>query len=97
MSAITDFWDKNGFGANNVEAKKQLLSWLDYSNFKDPKEVILKAMNIACASNKRKLNYVEGILHNWQNESLLTIEDINNAQDKTNKTTKSGGTRYESW
>lgn len=33
-------------------------------------------MNIACANNKRKLNYVTGILKNWENESLLTLEEI---------------------
>jgi DNA replication protein DnaD len=38
--------------------------------------VILKAMNIACANNKRRLNYVMGILKNWENESLLTVADI---------------------
>jgi DNA replication protein DnaD len=38
-------------------------------------------MNIACANNKRKLNYVVGILKNWENESLLTIEEIDSLQE----------------
>ena len=38
--------------------------------------MILKAMNIACANNKRRLNYIVGILKNWENESLLTVEEI---------------------
>ncbi|MDR4949826.1 DnaD domain protein [Neobacillus cucumis] len=33
-------------------------------------------MNIVCANNKRRLNYVFGILRNWENESLLTLEEI---------------------
>ncbi len=33
-------------------------------------------MTIACTNNKRKLNYVVGILKNWDNESLLTVEEI---------------------
>jgi DnaD/phage-associated family protein len=76
VKEIVEFWDANGFGFFNVNAKQQLLSWLDDSSFLQPKDMILKAMNIACANNKRKLNYIVGILKNWQNESLLTVEEI---------------------
>ncbi|MCM3653960.1 DnaD domain protein [Metabacillus litoralis] len=76
VQEIVVFWDNNGFGFSNVNAKQQLLSWLDDSSFLQPKEVILKAMTIACANNKRKLNYVIGILKNWENESLLTAQEI---------------------
>jgi DnaD/phage-associated family protein len=78
---IIEFWDNNGFGFSNVNAKQQLLSWLDNSRFLHPKEMILKAMNIACANNKRRLNYVVGILKNWENESLLTVEEVENYQE----------------
>jgi DnaD/phage-associated family protein len=64
------------FGLSNMNGKQQLLSWLEDSNFLRPKDVILKAMAIACANNKRKLNYVVGILRNWENELLLTAEEI---------------------
>jgi DnaD/phage-associated family protein len=76
VKEIMEFWDANGFGFTNVNAKQQLLSWLDDSSFLQPKEVILKAMKIACANNKRTLHYIVGILKNWENESLLTIEEI---------------------
>ena len=76
VNEIIEFWDTNGFGFTNINAKQQLLSWLDDSSFLQPKEVILKAMKIACANNKRRLNYVIGILKNWENESLLTVEEI---------------------
>jgi hypothetical protein len=49
VKEIIEFWDNNGFGLSNVNAKQQLLSWLDDSSFLQPKEVILKAMAIACA------------------------------------------------
>jgi DnaD/phage-associated family protein len=62
VKEIIEFWDNNGFGFTNVNAKEQLLSWLDDSNFLNPKAVILKALNIACANNKRRLSYVVGIL-----------------------------------
>lgn len=76
VKEIVEFWDNNGFGFTNVNAKEQLLSWLEDSSFLQPKAVILKAMTIACANNKRRLNYVVGILKNWENESLLTVEEI---------------------
>ncbi|MEH7547397.1 MULTISPECIES: DnaD domain protein [Bacillaceae] len=76
VQEIVEFWDYNGFGFSNINAKQQLLAWLDDSRFLQPKEVILKAMNIECANNKRRLSYVVGILKNWQNESLLTVEEI---------------------
>ncbi|WP_335384679.1 DnaD domain protein [Neobacillus drentensis] len=76
VKEIVEFWDNNGFGFSNVNAKQQLLAWLNESSFLQPKEVILKAMNIACANNKRRLSYVVGILKNWENDSLLTVEEI---------------------
>ncbi|WP_235824875.1 DnaD domain-containing protein [Bacillus salipaludis] len=82
VKEIIEFWDDNGFGFTNVNAKEQLLSWLDDSSFLHPKEMILKAMNIACANNKRKLNYIVAILKNWENESLLTVEEVEMDQEK---------------
>ena len=61
------------------------MSWLDDSCFSQPKAVILKAMEIACANDKRKLNYITGILKNWENESLLSVEDIDAYQKKNQK------------
>lgn len=91
VSEIIGFWDTNGFGANNINGKQQLLSWLEDSSFVKPKFMILKAMGIACTNNKRRLNYVEGILKNWENESLLTPEEVE-AHD--NRKTKPK-TRYD--
>ncbi|WP_284037063.1 DnaD domain protein [Neobacillus sp. 114] len=80
VNEIIEFWDTNGFGFTNVMAKQQLLSWLDDSSFLQPKEMILKAMEIACANNKRRLNYIVAILRNWENESLLTVADVDAQQ-----------------
>ncbi|WP_237049357.1 phage replisome organizer N-terminal domain-containing protein [Lentibacillus amyloliquefaciens] len=84
-SAILQFWDGNGFGLNNIQGKNQLLSWLDDSSFKQPEKMILKAMEIACANNKRQLNYIEGILRNWENQSLLTLEEIEDSKKEHKK------------
>ncbi|WP_231687878.1 DnaD domain protein [Bacillus sp. FJAT-27251] len=88
VQEIIAFWDNNGFGFSNVNAKQQLLAWLDDSRFLQPKALILKAMEIACSNNKRKLNYVVGILKNWENESLLTVEEIDACQENQNPETK---------
>ncbi|MFF2447454.1 DnaD domain protein [Neobacillus sp. NPDC058068] len=84
VKEIVEFWDNNGFGFSNVNAKQQLLSWLDDSSFLQPKDVILKAMKIACANNKRRLSYVVGILKNWVNDSLLTVEEIDSFYESQN-------------
>ncbi|MCM3569321.1 DnaD domain protein [Neobacillus mesonae] len=84
VEEIIEFWDSNGFGFTNVNGKQQLLSWLDDSSFLQPKNIILKAMNIACANNKRKLSYIVGILKNWENESLLTEEEIDSYHQNQN-------------
>ena len=47
-------------------------------------------MHIACANNKRKLNYVVGILKNWENESLLTLEEIDLYDEKKAHVTREG-------
>ncbi len=60
IKEIVEFWDENGFGVTNINEKEQLLLWLEDSTFSQPKEVILKAMNIACAKNKRNLGYLLG-------------------------------------
>ena len=90
VKAIIEFWDGNGFGFTNVNAKQQLLVWLDDSRFLQPKEMILKAMDIACANNKRRLSYVVGILKNWENESLLTIEEIDSYHENQKPVQKQG-------
>ncbi|MGM7724353.1 DnaD domain-containing protein [Metabacillus sp. Hm71] len=88
VQEIIKFWDNNGFGFSNMNAKEQLLAWLNDSSFLQPKDVILKAMAIACANNKRRLNYVVGILKNWENESLLTANEIDAYQEEQNRVHK---------
>jgi DnaD/phage-associated family protein len=88
VAEIIAFWDNNGFGFSNINAKQQLLCWLDDSPFLHPREVIVKAMTIACTNNMRRLNYVVAILKHWVNESLLTIEEINAHDEKLNSKRK---------
>ena len=82
VRSIVQCWDNNGFGLNNMQAKQSLLLWLDDSQFPNPAEMIMKAMDIACASNNRHLKYLEGILRNWQNQSLLTLVEVEVAEQE---------------
>ena len=45
-------------------------------------------MNIACANNKRRLSYVVGILKNWENDSILTVEEIDSYYENQNSVPK---------
>ena len=92
---IVQFWDNNGFGYNNMQGKESLLLWLDDSSFKNPAEMILEAMNIACAGNKRTLRYVEGILKNWQNENILTLEEVKDRNNKRSNKEPEKKDKYE--
>ncbi|NRG29531.1 phage replisome organizer N-terminal domain-containing protein [Bacillus circulans] len=82
LDQLIQFCNENGFGVVNTHAKKQLLLWLDSSPFKEPDKVILKALNIACERDIRKLKYVEGILRNWEKESLFTLKEIEINENK---------------
>lgn len=95
VKEITRFWDENGFGRDNVNAKQLLLSWLDDSPFLEPKEMILKAMSIACARNKRYLSYVEGILKNWVKDSTLTLKEVEIRENQRGETNENSGPSYE--
>lgn len=93
---IISFWDDNGFGFNNMMGKDSLLKWLDDSKFKKPDEMIIKALEIAAASNIRNLKYVEGILKNWQNESLLTLAEVEQKERGSKHAKSTGGNGEES-
>lgn len=88
VSTIIQFWDANGFGHNNINAKQDLLKYLD-DGFTH--EVILKALVIASENNVCTLKYVKGILHKWENKGAKTLEavDAHLAEFENNK--KKGG------
>lgn len=73
---IVQFWDNNGFGFNNTNAKLKLLDWLDEKQFIEAGPMILKAMDIASGANKRTLSYIEGILKRWYNHGCSTLADV---------------------
>jgi DnaD/phage-associated family protein len=92
VQGILSFWDNNGFGFNNMNAKDQLLKYLD-EGF-DP-EVILKALNIASEVDKRNLQYIKGILHRWENAGAKNIQQVNAYMEQYKLNNQKGGKTNE--
>jgi DnaD/phage-associated family protein len=74
---IMDFWDLNGFGYNNINAKNKLLMYLDEGLEED---VILRALEIACDRNKISYSYVQSVLNDWSKRGLKTIKLVEAAE-----------------
>jgi DnaD/phage-associated family protein len=92
---IIQFWDDNGFGFNNINAKNKLLDWLDEPKLKEAGPIILKALEIASAANKRNYKYVEGILKNWFNQGCTTLADVDTYQTNFEQGKGNGGDKWE--
>lgn len=73
VEEVMSFWDRNGFGFNNIMAKQQLLAYLD-EGFTE--ELLLRSLEIACDQNIRTLAYIKGILNKWEQEGVKTLEDV---------------------
>ncbi|KAA0546328.1 DnaD domain protein [Bacillus sp. BGMRC 2118] len=73
---IHEFWDHNGFGSQNSWSKQQLLLWLNDLHFVYPKQMILKALEIACINHNRRFFYVDGVLRNWKSDNIKRVEDL---------------------
>lgn len=74
---IIEFWDSNGFGFANTNAKNKLLMYLDEGMEED---VILRALEIACESNKISYSYVAKVLNDWSKRGLNTIKLVEAAE-----------------
>lgn len=70
VSIIAKAFEQNGFGTLSATVKEMLVELLkEYSA-----EWIIEAFKIAVKANKRKLNYVEGILQNWRTQGGMKLE-----------------------
>jgi len=78
---IIQFWDENNFG-HSIHSKEQLLAYLDDDDFDEPKEMILRAMQLACDNRKQSFSYVKTILHSWINKGFRTVSDVDEHETK---------------
>jgi DnaD/phage-associated family protein len=79
---IMDFWDANGFGYTNLNAKTKLLKFLDEGLESD---VIIRALEIATEVNKISYAYVEKILIDWSKRGLTNLQAVKAAEAERNK------------
>jgi DnaD/phage-associated family protein len=89
---IMDFWDANGFGFTNINAKNKLLMFLDEGLEED---VILRALEIASNNNKVSYSYVEKVLIDWSKRGLKTLNlvqaaEMEREQQKKQKQARTG-------
>jgi DnaD/phage-associated family protein len=79
---------QNNIGVLSPITYQALGDWL-----KDlPLEVIIKAIEKAVKANKRRFDYIEGILRNWHNEGLTTLGAIE-AQEQEREAKQDGESR----
>lgn len=84
VSEIISFWDSNGFGFNNINAKSELLEYLDDGYSKD---MLIEAMKIACERNARHIRFIRGVFRTWSDSNIKTIEDLKSREEKRSKKT----------
>jgi DnaD/phage-associated family protein len=70
-SDTMNFYTGN-FGMINSFIAQDICKWEETLN----SELVLEAMKKALGQNKRNWNYVNGILKNWLNSNVKTIEDV---------------------
>ena len=73
LEDIICFYRNNVFDQSSI-AITTLNSYLDDFS----KEIIMKAIEIACKRNKGRLDYIEGILKDWRKKGYSTIEEVEN-------------------
>ena len=71
LPQLVDYY-QNNIGIISPITYQALEDWLKYL----PPEVIIKAMEKAVKANKRRFDYIEGILRNWHKEGITTLGAI---------------------
>lgn len=76
-----DFFKANGFGVLSPYIQESFFMWLDDfkmigSTEKDFDLIVIEALKIGVTKNSKTWNFVEGVLKNWVNQGLSTIESV---------------------
>ena len=88
FKTLISFYSKNIRPITPYEGE-ELKSWLDHF----PSEVILHALKTAVENGAGNIKYINGILRNWLNKNLLTMDAVNadqrNFEESKQKVTQS--------
>ena len=82
-SKVVEFYLKK---VNSVASYSQVQIIDSYTEEME-EDLVIEAMNIALNNNKRNIKYIQGILDNWLNSGITTVEGyrrgvIQNGRDK---------------
>lgn len=84
-----DFYQENGFGLLNPHIKDEMGSYID--DFEsDGNEIVTKALKITLERNKISWGYTKGILKNWLQANLKSMDQIE-AYEKSRVISKNAG------
>ncbi|GAB3065435.1 phage replisome organizer N-terminal domain-containing protein [Salinicoccus sesuvii] len=72
VGVVFDKYVELGFGAINAFKAEQITEWLKIF---EP-DVVIKSLEVASNNNKATMNYVNGILNNWKQRGLTTIDKV---------------------
>ena len=73
LDEVLFFYRNNVFDQSSI-AVTTLNNYLENLS----KEIIIKAIEIACKRNKGRLDYIEGILKDWIKKGFTTLEEVEN-------------------
>lgn len=83
VGVVFDKYSELGFGAMNPFKAEQIQEWL--KTFEPG--VVTKSLEIASNNNKTTMQYVNGILNNWKQRGLTTVEKVE-AEEQREKVQK---------
>ncbi|MCG1009248.1 phage replisome organizer N-terminal domain-containing protein [Salinicoccus sp. ID82-1] len=72
VGVVFDKYVELGFGTINAFKAEQITEWLKIF---EP-EVVIKSLEVASNNNKATMNYVNGILNNWKQRGLTTLDKV---------------------
>ncbi|WP_462419983.1 phage replisome organizer N-terminal domain-containing protein [Salinicoccus sp. Marseille-QA3877] len=78
VGVVFDKYSELGFGAMNPYKAEQIQDWL--KTFEPG--VVIKSLEIASNNNKTTMQYVNGILNNWKQRGLTTVEKVEAEEQK---------------
>ena len=84
LDIVLDAWRQH-IGELGPKQLDAISAWLKEPDRAMPAEVVVKAIEIAAESGVRRLNYIEGILRNWVNDGVRTLEDIERAEQQKHR------------
>ena len=84
LDIVLDAWRQH-IGVLGPKQLDAISAWLKEPDRAMPAEVVVKAIEIAAESGVRRLNYIEGILRNWVNDGVRTLEDIERAEQQKHR------------